>query len=372
MPRGTASFKTRGCLLQVRQLAAVLLRRRVGGLWGKAAVAALQSPIKAALLHQLEHEAAAPVRRNIASVVCVVAKRALPAREWPELYGFLQTCMGSAAPAQRAVAMELLASLLESEEVVECLEPHLRTMAGALATLLSDSVESVSHAALAAAGAWARAVLSEEDAALISPLVPPILAVGTRAAHAGDDQTVALACGIMDDVAECAVAASKPHVRAMLEFALATAAAAQLEMESRAIALQLTSTIVAGHRRLIGKQQLAPGLLRAVFEACCEPEGEEADEDEASLHRYAAQVLESLSESLASKHLMPTLMELVAAAPAEAAPARQRALLVALGLMAHGCAEPFSSRLPQLMPLVYAGCGSAHGQVRDSIASGIA
>ena len=44
---------------QVRQLAAVLLRRRIGGHWRK--LAALQVSFKASLLHQLEHE---PVRRR--------------------------------------------------------------------------------------------------------------------------------------------------------------------------------------------------------------------------------------------------------------------------------------------------------------------
>ena len=52
-----------------------------------------------------------------------------------------------------------------------------------------------------------------------------------------------------------------------------------------------------------------PPLLGGLYELCCEPEEDEVDDDDVSVHRYAAQALESASEDISSKHLMPALLE---------------------------------------------------------------
>ena len=56
----------------------------------------------------------------------------------------------------------------------------------------------------------------------------------------------------------------------------------------------------------------------------------------------------------------------VRAAAAEVDPHRQRATLVMLAMMAHGCAEAFAKRLHIFMPAVLNGCTSAHPRVREA------
>ena len=111
--------------------------------------------------------------------------------------------------------------------------------------------------------------------------------------------------------------------------------------------------------------ELAPGLLRAVFEACCEAEEEGADEDEPSLHRYAAQVLESLSEALPSKHLMPTLMEIVAAAPAETR--RHRAAAQAVSEESAGERRVDLQAVRTVLPLDARGRGGVPAEAKRGI-----
>ena len=105
---------------QVRQLAAVLMRRKVGGHWSKLPPP-VQAQLKASLLTHLAAEPERLVRRATAGVAAVVAKHTLPKGEWAELLAFVTACAADAADAgKRELAMVLLQSLLESEVVVEC------------------------------------------------------------------------------------------------------------------------------------------------------------------------------------------------------------------------------------------------------------
>tara|TARA_B100000795_G_scaffold254200_1_gene224906 strand:- start:144 stop:707 length:564 start_codon:yes stop_codon:yes gene_type:complete len=111
----------------VRQYAAVLMRRRISSHWSKLD-AATQHALKATLLESVTAEPAHLVRVGVAGVVTVIAKHTLPRGEWNELFAGLFQCSRSAAEDQREVAMLLLTSLLEAEEVVECLRPHFETL----------------------------------------------------------------------------------------------------------------------------------------------------------------------------------------------------------------------------------------------------
>ena len=139
---------------ELRQLAAVLVRRRIGALWTK-----LESPVRtslqAILLNRLSVEPERVVRRQMTSVVAVVARHAMPNGTWPELFGFLVECTRSAAAEHRELSMLLLASLLESEDIVDAvLRPHFAVLSSTLQTLLTDHTSShVRQATLKAVGA---------------------------------------------------------------------------------------------------------------------------------------------------------------------------------------------------------------------------
>ena len=150
-------------LAQIRQLAAVLVRRRISAHWPKLDMNVRQQ-LQSALLTHLPAEPERPVRRSVTSVVAVIAKYTLPRGEWPALMTFLSQCAQSGSAEHRELAMVLLAALLESEEVVEStLRPHFAVLVTTLQSLLSDHMHPpVCRAALKAVGALA-AVLLEED-----------------------------------------------------------------------------------------------------------------------------------------------------------------------------------------------------------------
>jgi len=158
----------------VRQLAAVLLRRRIGGHWRKLG-AANNTRIKAALLHVLATEPEQPVVRSVAALSATVARHAMAKGGWPELLSFVLDGSRSAMPAHRLVAMVLVASLLESDDVVEKLRPHYELLKNLLSTALQDTESAaVARGALKALAAWAPSLAGEDDSAMLRPLVPQV------------------------------------------------------------------------------------------------------------------------------------------------------------------------------------------------------
>ena len=88
---------------QVRQLAAVVLKRRVLGHWPRLPRDA-QEQVKHILLDGVVKEPVGLVRRSIADVVSKVAKATVPMGQWNALPEFLAQCTQSPEEAHRDVA----------------------------------------------------------------------------------------------------------------------------------------------------------------------------------------------------------------------------------------------------------------------------
>ena len=221
---------------EIRQLAAVLVRRRIVALWSKLE-AAVQQQLQAALLDRLQNDPEHAVRRSLASVASVIGRYALPKGTWPELFAFLTTCMSSATEAHRELAMMLLASLLESDVVVEkCLRPHFAHIRAALQHALGETSSrglAVPRAALKAVAAWSQNMMDEEDTAELEPLLPAVLQVGAAAAAATEEDLLVLALSIFSDLLEGESSVTNGQLPQILQFALDAASATTLERESR-------------------------------------------------------------------------------------------------------------------------------------------
>ena len=359
-------------LAQIRQLAAVLVRRRIGAHWPKLAIPVRQQ-LQAALLAQLPVEPERPVRRSMTSVVGVIARYALPKGEWPELMGFVSQCAQSATPEHRELAMVLLSALLESPEVVDSvLRPHFGVLATTLQSLLADhATPPVRHAALKAVGTWCTAVLEDEDSKVLKPLLPPMLELCGAAATSGDEDTLTLAFSILYDLVEAQTSFVNAHLAAILELALAVATTNSMEVDTRVAALNLVGCVLAHKKKALVKHRLVPAVTAKLMEACATTDASGAiedddDDDEVSVHRRSAQVLHTLGMHIPSKHAVPAILEQVRQHHASPHLAWRRAVLVALAMTAEGCAESYADSLDALLPVVFAGCQDSVQTVREA------
>ena len=98
----------------VRQIAAVILRKKIVKLWKKIKKSG-QAKVKVALLERLANEPDRAVRKSVAALASALAKVLVPSNKWPELLAFISQCAGAAeSPQHRELAHLLLLQLSET------------------------------------------------------------------------------------------------------------------------------------------------------------------------------------------------------------------------------------------------------------------
>uniref|UniRef100_A0A453IG63 Importin N-terminal domain-containing protein n=1 Tax=Aegilops tauschii subsp. strangulata TaxID=200361 RepID=A0A453IG63_AEGTS len=123
----------------VRQLAAVLLRKKITSHWPKLPPHAKAS-LKQALIDSITLDNSHLVRRASANVVSIIAKYAVPAGEWQELLPFLFQCSQSPQEEHREVALILFSSLTET--IGTTFQSHLNDLQPILLKCLQDETSS--------------------------------------------------------------------------------------------------------------------------------------------------------------------------------------------------------------------------------------
>ena len=355
---------------ELRQLAAVLVRRRIGALWLKLHVD-VRKVLQAVLIQRLSTEPERLVRRSLTSVVTVVAKSALPKGEWPQLAPFVFEATKSQLAEHRELSMQLLASLLESEDVVDsALRPHFAHIGQTLLVLLADqSSPHVRRATLKAVGAWTGVLAGDEALDQLGPLLAPLLEMGRVSAVSYDEESLVCTFELLQAVLEMASNSMlTPHLASFLELALSVLVGPNMEEDTRFAALHMLCAALEYKRKLVVKLKLAPAIVQKLFEcaaAAREANGADDEEDE-NLEKGAAQAMHLLATCLPSKHAAPPILECATALATAEQPSRRRAAVIGLAMAAEGCADTFEELLPRLLPLVYAACTDTTHSVREA------
>ncbi|KAI8467320.1 MAG: armadillo-type protein [Monoraphidium minutum] len=352
---------------QVRQLAAVLVRKAVGKHYPKLAPE-VQGQMRALLLQRVVSEPLHPVRRAIADVVGAVARDAVPQNRWPELLQFLQQCASSQAAEHREVAMLLFASLMET--LGEFMAPHVGGVIASLTAALGDASPAVQAAALAAVEPLLPLVCTQDHVRAFHGLVSAALAAAERAAAAatapgaaaaasggganGPQEILILICQVLLEAAEFPAPLLQPALPAVLEMALALAGARGLENDTREQALQLLHWVARYKPKQLARQKAL--LKRAVDALCgmmCEPLPEDYDDaSELPPQRMAAQALDLLALHLPGAQVFPAVWQFCGAAAPSPDPNQRHAAALALTVVAEGCADPLRRKLPEALGLL--------------------
>ncbi len=354
----------------LRHLAAVLLKRRLGGHWPKLDDATRHA-FKTTLLSHLRAEVAPAVRRATADLLAVVARFALPATAggWPELLELVSSCAASEHEQWRSLSVLLIEALLHSEDVADELRPHFESLAALLGRALAEPPPSaVPRGALAAVAAWAGALDERDQARLLRPLVPSVIAVAHAAVALADDETLLVAASLLDDLVR-ASALSVSHTVPVCELALSATNAAGLEAGSHSAALMLVASLIVTRRKLLVKQQMLAPVFARLVDVCGDDEEEGAgadDADEASPVRHACEVLELLAEEVSSRHMMPLVLERLRTHGIEATAAARAATLNMVAATCHGLSEAYGEVISDMIALVVASMRDGHLKVRGA------
>ncbi|KAJ1728256.1 hypothetical protein LPJ61_004130, partial [Coemansia biformis] len=125
---------------QVRQLAAVELRKRIGKFWD-GIDDNTQQQMRDAILRAIVDESNDLTRHGLARVISSIARSDIPNQKWGDLIQFLYTCCQSAQVAHREIGVYVLDSLFET--IADVMGAHTKNLFELFSVLVNDGESRV-------------------------------------------------------------------------------------------------------------------------------------------------------------------------------------------------------------------------------------
>ncbi|GFP99204.1 probable importin subunit beta-4 [Phtheirospermum japonicum] len=321
----------------VRQLAAVLLRKKITGHWGKLSPQ-LRQLVKQSLIESITVEHSPPVRRASANVVSIIAKYAVPAGEWPDLLPFLFQCSQSAQEEHRE-------SLL-----LKCLQ--------------DETSNRVRVAALKAVGSFLEFTHDEAEVIKFREFIPSILNVSRQCLASGDEDVAVIAFEIFDELIESPAPLLGESVKAIVQFSLEVCASPNLDSNTRHQAIQIISWLARYKSSSLKRYKLVGPVLQIMCPLLAESTNRDEDDDLAP-DRAAAEVIDTMALNL-SKQVFPPVFEFASISSQNANPKFREASVTALGVISEGCLELMKDKLEPVLHIVLAALRDPEQMVRGA------
>ncbi|XP_065270616.1 importin-4 [Emys orbicularis] len=347
---------------QIRQLAAVLLRRRLTKHWRKLNPEE-QDRLKNLVLGALQQEAEHQVSVALAQLAALLLRHQGLER-WPQLLQLIQQGVRGPDPHHRQISLLVLSSALESDP--EAFTPHytalLRLFHSALGQRGQPGALYYSLRGLAAMAAG----LGSDHLNLMRSLVPKIISavrqlIPVNEVHASE------AMEVFDELMESEVSVIVQHLSDVVGFCLEVASNRALGDALRVKALSTLSFLIKLRGKAVLKQRLLPPVLDALFPILsAEPppgqldaedqEGEDEGDEAQTPKHVAAQVIDMLALHLPPEKLFPQLMPHLEPALRSPQPYQRKAGLMVVAVLAEGCGDHIRTR--HLQPLLGVICRS--------------
>ncbi|KAM9329952.1 importin-4 [Gastrophryne carolinensis] len=344
---------------QIRQFAAVILRRRLTKRW-KVMPTDQQESVKALLLEAIQREPEHKVRHALAQLSAVILRNEKLER-WPQFIQFVLQASHSNVPEQRQVGLLVLRCALDLS--AELFRPHFPDLIKLFNQTLCDlqngpllfyTVQSLTSIVPELIGNETNQLRS-----LIPKLVTAIKhLIQINEVHACE------AMEVFDELMESEVSVIVHYLAEVIQFCIEIAVNKTLSDDLRVKALYCIRFLIKLKSKSILKQKLLPQILSAVFPIMCaepppgqlDPEDQEDEdellEDQAEVQlpkHYAVQVIDILALHLPPEKLFPQLTPLMEPCLLSSNPYERKAGLMCLAVLCEGCADHIRNKHLQSM-----------------------
>ncbi|XP_069113686.1 importin-4-like isoform X2 [Argopecten irradians] len=358
---------------QVRQFAAVLLRRKIqrGRLY-RALPENIISNIRDNILQILVQEPEKSVRNSIAQVVAVVAKHDLPNNSWPQLLQFLGSSCKSQTTVERETGLFVLHSVASGAG--EQLKPHLASVLQMLSVVINDTESIIVPYYCIRTITELIFFIGEDEKKYVQGMIPRILEFA-KLLVPQDEEKACEVLEVFDEMLECEVNIIVPYMKTVVDFSLEIAGTSSLGDNVRVKAMSFIASFVKLKKKAFLKQKLVDPVLNVVFPVMCAgSEEEEEDEDEfvddAEAQKpsvFGPQVIDTMALHLPPDKLIPNLMKIVEPAVLSETALHRRASYLALAVVAEGCADYITNKhLQAVLQCVVKGLNDPEPQVRNA------
>jgi len=390
----------------VRQVAAVVLRKRIGGHWNH-----FDAPTKAVLKTEILSILSSEPQRirngavGVAATMCKLecggggggddpstgggGGGAGGGNAWPELFQFIASAASDANPDARELAFLLLDEMTET--IGLHLKPQFPSMATLFATALTDGETRVQNSSVKALGQLLSYLADEKEVDVFSNLIPAIITVADNCRKRSDEDTVSTTLDVLYDLSYSPSPAVAAHMNAIVLFCLECIKDSNLEMGVRDSAALVIATQAESKPKTFGKDEaLLSQVLEALFnliensqesaagalfesnpawrEDMADEAGDDFDPDDLDSPTetsMAQGTLDMLACEIPKKYVFQPIVSRCIGRLTSPHPHHRKAGIACLGVAAEGCAEPLREHLPDVMPHVFAAAGDADPQVRE-------
>lgn len=352
-----------------RQMAAVLLRRKIGILWRKQG-ADVMTQVKATLLERLVAEQTRLVRLSIAALISALAKKIVPDGTWNELMQFLLECCKSGEAGHREVAMMLFRAL--AENIGDALKPHLAMMQNIFMMGLQDPSESVRTEALKALGVLVLYLETEEEIMNFRTVIPPMVAAVRQAVYSGNDEAASVAFEAFDELAESEAQVLVQHIPIIIQLMAEVMVTPTIDINIREKASMFVVQIVEAKAGKLVKHNLVDPLLDCCFRLSVEPFADSFEVGEMTPQKLAVEILDSLAHNTPKQVIFQRSMQHASSLlQPNQNENNMKGGLVVVAVLAEGLSEFFKEGLKQLVEVTCACTKHSSSTVRSAAAVAI-
>ena len=344
---------TESTSVQARQMAAVLLRRKIRPLWSSTP-ADVKTALKAALLQRLTAEPVRVVRRSVAALIAKIAEETVPKQKWPELLDFLFHMTRSHTVDHREMGMLLFRAL--SENIPKALQAHAAVLQGIFVAGLSDAEDRVRIEALHALDALVEMVDPESDeqvmafSSAIPPLVQLVSTYLSASHHEHDSEVVSVVFELFDSLTASPAPVLDPHLHLIVPMMMTVMRTQTFEMNIRDQAAVFLQTVVKEKPKKITKQNHVLPLLQAVVPLLCDDDDHSSEE--VSAQHMGADLLDTVLLNIPRKHTFDWTMSTVSMLLASSKPGEVKGGLVVLSVAAESYCDLLAPHFDALIKAV--------------------
>ena len=346
----------------VRQLASVLLRRKIVRHW-PALTQDSQVQTKSVILTQLVNEPESLVRKNIASLAAKLGSKIIS--QWPELLSFISTCSENSSPHAREIGLYLLAELLENPEVCEFFAPHTANLMSLFGKSLDDKQSrDIPRFALKALSNLLMNSGEEHHYAAVVKLIPKILEVLQESVQAVDEEMIVSAFNVFEGFLDTALDLAQ-ELDVILKVTVEKVAAnTQLDLNLRECAGDFVETLIEQRATYVARSsELLNWLLEHIFRIASECED---DPNTTTPVDMAFRMLDTLAIELPNKFIYRQVRNCIAHLKQNENHLLRRSAILALGIIAEGCADSMKEELEVVLDEILHGFNDSSASVREA------
>ncbi|PVU92036.1 hypothetical protein BB559_003865 [Furculomyces boomerangus] len=338
---------------QIRQLAAVELRKRIPKFWPELDEQVRVS-IREHLLKQILSEQDKLTRHGLARVISAIAKIDIPKNSWPNLLEFLYTCCNSQTVSHREIGVFVLDSLLES--VSDSVIAHFGYLIDLFNKLLKDpesiQVRVTTMEALAKLGEWIESD-KKADVARFQSMVPDMAQVLEACLAAGDEDNASRCFEVFNILLLLEAPLLNKHIAQLIDFSLTVGSNKDLDDNLRIMALNFLVWTASYKRSRLQKLKIVSSLIERLMIITTEEDPEDVDDDSPS--RVSLRVLNVLSTNLPPAQVFPIVANHVVQYMQNPDPMVRKGGMLCLAITIEGSVDFVRNQVPELVNLVVIG-----------------